>query len=868
MTARPARVAVNQSPGSFEGSDEPWFALSPTEVAAGLGVDPAQGLSASEAARRLSEGGPNVVAPRAREGPLERFVEELQEPMILLLLGTGVLYSMWGELRDAVTIFAVITLLIASEVFNEWRAERAIDALADLAQPHTRVRRDGALALVPSGEVVPGEVVLVEAGERVPADARLVEAWSLSVDESPLTGESMPVAKDADASVSGESGLGDRSTMLHAGTTIAAGRAVALVVATGPHSEVGRIAALAGTAKPPRTPLQRSMNELSKSLVGIALVLSAVVPLISVVAAGQPFRAAVLTGLSLAFATIPEEMPILLTMVLAVGGYRLSRRRAIVRRLQAVESLGAVTVVATDKTGTLTRNQLEVSAVVSPLPTPEMLAKARATVYDDHAVPLTSPVDVALRDAAPRPADDGAVVAEYGFDNLRRRSSLVREAGGGRFVVSVKGAPEAVLDVSSSRAETDGNLAVGAADRVELLAAAERLAASGARVLAVAERIVDSLPATAEAAETDLCVLGLVAFSDLPRPEAADAVTACRTAGIRIIMVTGDHPATATNIAEQVGIDSHTVVRGEDLDHLDAEGFASIVAQASVFARVTPEHKYQIVRALQKAGEIVAVTGDGVNDAPALAAADVGVAMGIRGTDVARDAADVVLGDDNFATLEAGIEDGRALSANLRKAVRFYLAAKVALLSTVLVAAVAGLPQPFAPVQIIIMELFMDLAASAAFVAERAESDIMTRPPDRPGRRFLDRAMTTSIFSAGLSLFASVFGAYLLTRAAGHADQAGTVAFVTWQFGHVVLAFHLRSEREPLTRLGLASNRVMVVWAAAVTVFVCLALGLPSLRKVFATHALHASSWATIGVAIIASTSWIEIRKHLQRRTG
>lgn len=847
--------------------DQPWFSRSAEVVAASLDVYPHVGLSAAEAGRRLAATGPNVVERREREGPLERFVEELREPMILLLLGTGVLYSVWGELRDAVTIFAVITLLIASEVFNEWRAERAIDALVELAPPHTMVRRDGVLARIPAREVVPGDVVLVEAGERIPADVRVIESWGVSVDESALTGESTSVLKDATATVAEACGVADRPTMLHAGTTVASGRGVGVVVATGARSEVGRIAALAGSAKPPRTPLQRSMNELSKSLVGVALVLSAVVPLISMAVAGQPLRAAVLTGLSLAFATIPEEMPILLTMVLAVGGYRLSRRRAIVRRLHAVESLGAVTVVATDKTGTLTRNQLQVSEVVSTLERSELLARARASVHDHPSVPITSPVDIALRDAIPPAPDEGEVVAEFGFDNLRRRSSLVRRGVDSPFVVSVKGAPEAVLSVSSGVATSSGRAPLTDTERLRLVAAGERLAGTGARVLAVAEGVARALPATSDDAEADLCVLGLVAFADLPRPEAAAAVRACRSAGIRVIMVTGDHPNTAASIAAQVGIDISTVVRGDDLDRLDDVAFAETVGRASVFARVTPEHKYRIVRALQDAGEVVAVTGDGVNDAPALAAADVGVAMGVRGTDVARDAADVVLGDDNFATLEAGIEEGRGLSANLRKAIRFYLAAKVALLSTVLVAAVAGLPQPFAPVQIIVMELFMDLAASAAFVAERAEPDVMTRPPDSAGDRFLDRAMTTSIFTAGLSLFAAVFGSYLFTRVVGQRDDAGTVAFVTWQFGHIALAFHLRSERTPLTRLGLATNRVMVAWAAAVAVFVLLALAVAPLRQVFATRALDPASWATIAMAVLASTTWIEVRKLLRPPT-
>ena len=351
------------------------------------------------------------------------------------------------------------------------------------------VRRAGRSGRVPARNLVVGDVVLVEAGERAPADVRLVESWGVVADESTLTGESGPVGKDAAAQLDPATGLGERTTMLHAGTTVASGRGVGLVVATGPNSELGRIAGLAAAAKPPRTPLQRTMNELSRSLVGVALVVSAVVPVLGILLAGQSSRAAVLTGLSLAFATIPEEMPILLTMVLAVGGYRLARRRAIVRRLQAVESLGAVTVVATDKTGTLTQNQLEVVEVVSALDRGEFLIRAATTVHDDPALPITDPVDLALRDATPpRPAD--SVVGEFTFDNLRRRSSLVRRSGD-RYLVSVKGAPEAVLEASSQRMGTCA-APLTDADRADVLAAAGRLADSGARVLAIAETTRDS----------------------------------------------------------------------------------------------------------------------------------------------------------------------------------------------------------------------------------------------------------------------------------------------------------------------------------------------------------------------------------------
>lgn len=333
----------------------------------------------------------------------------------------------------------------------------------------------------------------------------------------------------------------------------------------------------------------------------------------------------------------------------------------------------------------------------------------------------------------------------------------------------------------------------------------------------------------------------------------------------RVVIVTGDHPATAAAVATHVGLDGQAVCTGAELDRLKDEELLAALHHHSVFARVAPEHKHRIVQVLQDSGEVVAVTGDGVNDAPALAAADVGVAMGERGTEVARDAADVVLADDNFATLEAGIEEGRLLGANLRKAVRFYLAAKVALLATVLLVALAGLPQPFAPIQIIVMELFMDLAASAAFVAERAERDLMQQQPADPRERFLDRPMVTSIFTAGLTLFSGVCGAYLATRAFGHTRQASTVAFVTWQIGHVALAFHLRSERDPLTRIGLTTNRVMVAWAAAVTVFVTLALALPALRDVFRTTTLSPSSWFLVVLGALGTTAWLEIAKHARR---
>ena len=822
----------------------------------------ADGLDGDEAARRLEQRGPNQTARVEREGLIERFVEEVTEPMILLLIGTGVLYSIWGEIRDAITIFSVITLLIASEVFNEWRAERAVDAIADLAAPDAIVRRSGRTQLVPASDVVVGDVVVIDAGRRVPADARVIDANSAAVDESALTGESDPVTKHIE-SVPETAGLGDRSSVLHAGTMMVRGSATAVVVATGAATAVGAIASLTSGAKPPPSPLQRSMRSLSASLVIVAIALSTLVPLINIVLAGQPWRKAVLTGLSLAFATIPEEMPILLTMVLAVGGYRLARRQAIVRRQPAVATLGAVTVVVTDKTGTLTQNQLAIAETLTRLDSETFLARARATVDNESPIATTDPIDLALNDTQHEGGDKPIAMA-FGFDNDRRRSSVIRHTDDHRYYIAVKGAPESIIAACTHHLDHHGHPEpLTAAHRQAASDAAIELADRGMRVLAFADRTTDAIPTSADSAETGLCLTGLIGFADPPRRESAAAVATCQHAGIRVIMVTGDHPRTATAIARQVGIETdHTdAITGDELDRLDDAAFTDAVTHTSVFARVTPDHKLRIVRTLQDSNQVVAVTGDGINDGPALAAADIGVAMGQHGTDIARDAADIVLADDNFATLEAGIEEGRGLTANLRKAVRFYLAAKVALLATVLVTALAGLPQPFTPLQIIVMELFMDLAASAAFVAEAPEPGTMQRPPDDPGHRFVDTPMIHSILSAGASLFVGVCGAYLTTRAIGDTDQAGTVAFIVWQFGHVVLAMHLRSEHQPLTRLGLTTNHIMNIWAAAVTAFVIVVLAVPAIRNAFGVELLGLRSWGTVAIAALLPTAWIELGK-------
>jgi Ca2+-transporting ATPase len=808
------------------------------------------GLSEPEADRRLRRHGPNRLRETKPEPLWEELLEELAEPMILLLLGTGALYALWGEAGDALTILVVILALVAVEVVGERRAEGAVAALRRLAEPTAAVRRDGRVRETPREQVVPGDVVLLEAGRRIPADARLIAAHGLAVDESALTGESVPVEKETGA-------------LAFSGTLAVRGRGEAEVVATGDATELGRLAGRAREAKPPPSPLDRAMRELSRSLLAAAIAVSVAVPLIAWRLRAGPVRPLILTGLALAFATIPEEMPIILALTLALGARRLARQHAIVRRLDAVETLGTLTAIATDKTGTLTENRLEVARLLAPGGDARVLEAAAL------AAGSLDPSDDALRRAARTAGLDGdrregaSPRAEFPFDRTRRLSSVIIEtAAGGRVVV--KGAPEAVAARATAVLTSSGPEPLSGARRRELLAEAEALADEGLRVLAVAERRVGGESLERDEAESGLTWLGLIGLHDPPRPEARAALAACHAAGIRVLMVTGDHPKTAAAVARAVGLDSGKILIGEALDGLTDEELRETLAGAAAVARATPEHKLRIVTAWQAAGERVAVTGDGVNDAPALAAADVGVAMGRGGTDVAREASDVVLADDDFATIVRGVAEGRVLFTNLRKAVRYYLACKAALAALVLLSVLLGLSVPFAPVQIIVMELFMDLAASAAFVAEPGESGLMSGPPRDPRARFLDGAMVASIFTSAAGLFASVGAAYLWSWPHGEA-HARTVAFVTWLLGHVALAFSLRRERERFTWRGLATNPVMVTWGLATAAFVLLAVRLPALRVALKTAPLTAVDWAGAALAVAGGVALVEWAKRHRR---
>lgn len=853
-----------------------WHTLSPQETADILQTSLHAGLTAAQVDERFAVNGPNSLVQEKHESFWEVFLEELREPMVLMLLVTGVLYAIWGEFSDAITIFVIILTLNTVEVVNEQRSKKAIDGLRKLAEPTTAVRRDDRYLEVPVEQIVPGDLVLLQDGRRVPADARLVEAFSLSVDESALTGESLPVEKEARLALNPEAPLAERHNMVYSSTLVGRGKGTAVVVSTGMDTEIGRIAGMARQVREPRTPLQLMMGSLAKILVWFALGFSALVPLVGIFIAHQPPRQMLLTGLSLAFATIPEELPIIITMVLALGAFRLSKKGAIARRLNAVETLGSVTVIATDKTGTLTENRMEVACIE---PEEQKMRLLKIGTLCNNAVPngtsyAGDPLDAALLRAARGAGLDGKALRkdielmdENTFDNLRKRMSTVYKQNG-QIWVAVKGAPEAVLSQCFDRIDGQTKQPLNPSSRQAILDRVNQLAAEGLRVIALAERVLVENHPSQDVAESNLTFVGLVGMADPPRPEVHDAIALCQRAGVRAIMVTGDHPLTARSISQQVGLNgSHEVITGLELDRLSDVELSRVVKQISIFARTTPEHKLRIVQALQSMGERVAVTGDGTNDAPALAAADIGVAMGETGTDVAREAGDLVLADDNFTTITNAIEEGRLIFENLKKGVRYYLSCKLALVSITLLPTLLLLPVPFAPVQIILMELFMDLMAAAAFVAEPPEADLLDQKPRHPEAKFMDRAMISSLVTSSMGLFAAVSVVYLVSWY-GTKDlaTAQTAAFFAWLIGHVLLAFNMRSERQPVVQLGLGSNRMMLLWASAVAVFILFASLTPGLQPVVKITSLTAWQWGLILLTTTLGTFWLELRKILTYR--
>jgi Ca2+-transporting ATPase len=861
-----------------------WASKKLEDVLKELRTDPEKGLTSEEAESRVKEYGRNALVEEEQESFFDALKEEVREPMILLLIVVAILYSVWGNILDAATIFTVITVLVLTEVYNEYKAEQGVQSLKKLASPTSLILRDGKLKELPSEDIIPGDILELSGGERISADARLVRAYGLQLDESSLTGESLPVLKDAEAIVPETAQTTDLTNMVLAGTLITQGEGLSVVTSTGKNTELGRVSELAKEAKEPDTPLQVAMEDLSKTLVWIALFFSILIPVLGYIR-GQDLRTMILTGLSLSFAVIPEELPIIITMVLAVGTYVLSKENALVKRLRASETLGSVTVIATDKTGTLTENSMKVGhlyangKLVQPSGSPEeeklltigILATRAQTTLEYEKLRNSNPMGAAIISLAQNTGLDMnelsncSLTDEFSFDSRTKLASYVYETENDKAVYT-SGAPEAVMKSSSKILLKGKEVSLSDSERAKVANAIAEVASNGERTLALAFRTVGK-DEKREDFVRDLIYAGVISFFDPPRPEVRNVVAMCKEAGIRIIMLTGDHPETAKAVATQISMtDSGDLLTGENVSSMNDNQLKDALKKTSIFARITPEHKLRIVRLLKDMGQVVAVTGDGVNDAPALKEAAIGISMGLKGTDAAKEAADMILTDDNFVSIGSAVREGRKIFDNLKKGLRYYLAVKVALVLIFLLPIILNVPLPFAPIQIILLEMFMDLAASSGFVAEGMEPDIMKRPPRDPKERMLNRQALIRIFVGAGCLFVAVSLCYLLTYYRTQSlVYAQTAAFSTWILTHIFLAFNTRSDTQPLINRGPFSNRVMDIWGLAAIIMLISVTNIPILQTLIKTTSLTLSDWLLVLIASLAATFWIEASKLIRR---
>jgi Ca2+-transporting ATPase len=834
-----------------------WHAASTQDVSETLDVDPAKGLSAAEARSRLERHGPNELPSAERFSALKLMARQFADFMILVLLAAAVVSGIIGSAIDAVAIVVIVVLNAAFGALQEFRAQRALEALRRLAAPEARVLRGGVAISIATDQIVPGDVVLLEAGGAVPADLRLIEAVDFQVDESTLTGESLTVDKSVAQLADAELPLGDRQNIAYKGTLVTRGTARGIVFATGADTQIGRIGHLlrAGETK---TPLEIRTARFGRQLSLVILLLCAVIFALGLMRGEEPLLM-FLTAVSLAVAAVPEALPAVVTISLALGARRLARRNALVRRLPAVEALGSVTFICADKTGTLTENRMALDCIYADGREFRSLSGrsdsdplwahiGRALTLNTEVIVMDGdvqgdPTELALyraaRDAGyteSRLRREWPRIRVFSFDSERKRMTTLHAAGD-RYVAYVKGAPETVLPKCRRRLAANG-LAELEAEHIE--DEAQALASRGYRVLALAMRTFDAAPAEDDAAtvESDLVFLALVGLIDPPRPEARAAVADCRSAGIVPIMITGDHPETARHIAELLGIaePSALVMTSQTLARLSDEELEREVRGIRVYARVDPSQKIRIVKSLVAAGEYVAMTGDGVNDAPALTTAAIGVAMGRRGTDVAREASDMVLIDDNFATIVTAVREGRRIFDNIRKFIKYTMTSNSGEIWTLLLAPFLGLPVPLLPIHILWINLLTDGLPGLAFAAEPAERDVMKRPPRRPEENIFAGMWVYMLWMGLLIGILSVGGQYwIYERGAEHWQ---TMTFTILVLAQLFNALAVRSERDSLWALGPTSNPQLLA-ACAVTVALQLAVVyVPALNGIFRTQPL------------------------------
>lgn len=867
-----------------------FFTMSVKETLQALNVSTKTGLAEAEAKKRLTKFGRNEIESQKGPSLLKRFFAQFSDFMIIVLIFAAVisfgvsLLKGEADFVDPIIIFAIIILNAVLGVVQEAKAERSLEALKKMAAPNALVLRDGKQKSIPSAELVPGDVIFLETGHYVPADARLISATNLKVDESSLTGESHPAEKEADCVLKEHTMLGDRRNMVPSSGIVTFGRGIAVVVATGMHTEVGNIARLIMQDDTPETPLQKKLAKTGKVLGIAALVICIIIFLLGTLQ-GRAVFDMFMTSVSLAVAAIPEGLPAIVTIMLSLGVQRMAKKNSIIRKLPAVETLGSATFICSDKTGTLTQNIMTVTELASYQGT-ESEKKAfsiklleyaclcnDATLQEDTNEAIGEPTEKALILAGARNhiskkklEQSMPRVREIPFDSSRKLMTTVHKLSDGKYLVITKGAYDVLVRHCKS-VERNGlacaltHTELSRFDRINLGMTEKAL-----RVLAVSYKIVDRSInyITDDALESDLTLLGLLGMIDPPREEVKAAVATCKQAGITPVMITGDHVSTACAIAKTLGIlePGHELtgaVSGEQLNRMTDRELEQKIYQFRVFARVSPMHKVRIVKALQKRGEVVAMTGDGVNDAPALKAADIGCAMGLSGTDVAKNAADMVLADDNFATIVSAVKEGRGIYDNIRKSIHFLLSSNIGEIMTIFVAILFGLPAPLVAVQLLWVNLVTDSLPAIALGVEPAPDDIMMKKPVSPKKGMFADGLIFKILFEGAMIGSLALIAYLL--------GGRTMAFAVLSLSQLFHAFNMRSEHS-LFKVGVFSNPKMIISFIICTIMQVGVISIPALQVIFKVEAMDASQWLTTFGLSIVPIIVVELQKLVSKNSS
>lgn len=861
-----------------------------------------EGLSTAEAQKRLDEYGHNELEEGQKRGLLAKFLDQFKDLMIIILLvaaALSVITEGTEGLTDALIILAVVILNAAFGVYQEGQAEAAIEALKDMSSQIARVRRDGHVVEIDSRELVPGDIVMLEAGDVVPADMRLLEAASLKIEEAALTGESVPVDKDLSVDVAADASIGDRVNMAYQNSNVTYGRGSGVVVNTGMYTEVGKIADMLANADETDTPLKQNLNQLSKMLTYLVVGVAIITFIVGVFVRGEAPIEGLMTSVALAVAAIPEGLPAIVTIVLSIGTTTLAKRNAIVRKLPAVETLGSTEIIASDKTGTLTMNQMTVekvytngqlqssaSEIAKDNNTLRIMNFANDTKIDPNGKLIGDPTETALvqfgldhnfdvREAL----KEEPRVAELPFDSERKLMSTIHKEADGKYFVAVKGAPDQLLK-HVTRIEENGHVReITADDKKAILAVNKELAQKALRVLMMAYKYVSEIPTLeSEIVESDLIFSGLVGMIDPERPEAAKAVAVAKEAGIRPIMITGDHQDTAEAIAKRLGIieddGQDHVFTGAELNELSDEEFQKVFKQYSVYARVSPEHKVRIVKAWQNEGKVVAMTGDGVNDAPSLKTADIGIGMGITGTEVSKGASDMVLADDNFATIIVAVEEGRKIFSNIQKTIQYLLSANMAEVFTIFFATLFGW-DVLQPVHLLWINLVTDTLPAIALGVEPAEPGVMSHKPRGRKSNFFDGGVMGAIIYQGIFQTILVLGIYgwalmFPEHAANRMvhEDALTMAFATLGLIQLVHAFNVKSVYQSIFTVGAFKNRTFN-WAIPVAfLLLMVTIVVPGFNDLFHVSHLSVTQWLAVIIGSLLMVVLTEIVKAVQRALG